>query len=59
MSGDVIKAVTGHTDLKQVSVYTAAANQALLAEKGAKAIARKKKRTKLVQQGMNVGQKEG
>lgn len=59
MSGDVIKAVTGHTDLKQVSVYTAAANQALLAEKGAKAIARKKKRTKLVQQCPNVGQTKG
>jgi integrase len=49
MSGDIIKAVTGHTDLKQVSVYTAAANQASLAEKGLKAIAGKKKRTKIDQ----------
>ena len=46
MSGDIIKAVTGHTDLKQVSVYTAAANQAALAEKGLKAISGKKRRTK-------------
>lgn len=46
MSGDVIKAVTGHTDLKQVSVYTAAANQAALAEKGLKAIAGTKKSTR-------------
>ncbi|KQY18160.1 hypothetical protein ASE23_15695 [Rhizobium sp. Root73] len=59
MSGDVIKAVTGHTDLKQVSVYTAAANQATLAEKGLKAIAGKKKRTNSVQPSQKVGQKEG
>jgi len=58
MSGDVIKAVTGHTDLKQVSVYTAAANQAALAEKGLKAIAGKKKRTEPVQPFEKVGQKK-
>lgn len=43
MSADIIKAVTGHTDLKQVSVYTAGANQAALAEMGLKAIAGKRK----------------
>ncbi|MCO6424559.1 hypothetical protein CN135_27350 [Sinorhizobium meliloti] len=59
MSGDIIKAVTGHTDLKQVSVYTAAANQAALAEKGLKAIAGKKKRTKSVQPPEKVGQTKG
>ncbi len=59
MSGDIIKAVTGHTDLKQVSVYTAAANQAALAEKGLKAIAGKKKRTNSVQPPEKVGQTEG
>lgn len=59
MSGDVIKAVTGHTDLKQVSVYTAAANQAALAEKGLKAIAGKKKRTNSVQPKQKVGQEKG
>jgi integrase len=59
MSGDVIKAVTGHTDLKQVSVYTAAANQAVLAEKGLKAIAGKKKRTNSVQPTQEVGQRKG
>lgn len=59
MSGDVIKAVTGHTDLKQVSVYTAAANQAALAEKGLKAIAGKKKRTNSVQPKRKVGQEKG
>lgn len=59
MSGDIIKAVTGHTDLKQVSVYTAAANQAALAEKGAKAIAGKKKRTASVQPSKEVGQTKG
>lgn len=59
MSGDVIKAVTGHTDLKQVSVYTAAANQAALAERGLKAIAGKKKRTKSVQPNRKVGQEKG
>jgi integrase len=59
MSGDIIKAVTGHTDLKQVSVYTAAANQAALAEKGLKAIAGKKKRTNSVQPVEKVGQTKG
>ena len=59
MSGDIIKAVTGHTDLKQVSVYTAAANQAALAEKGAKAIAGKRKRTASVQPVEKVGQTKG
>ncbi|MGR6432432.1 tyrosine-type recombinase/integrase [Rhizobium sp. PAMB 3174] len=59
VSADVIKAVTGHTDLKQVSVYTAAANQAQLAERGLKVIAGKKKRTKIVQPVREVGQKEG
>ncbi len=59
MSGDIIKAVTGHTDLKQVSVYTAAANQAALAEKGLKAIAGKKKRTNSVQPSKKVGQTRG
>jgi integrase len=59
MSGDIIKAVTGHTDLKQVSVYTAAANQAALAERGLRAIAGKKKRTKSVQPNVKVGQKGG
>ncbi|SIR06376.1 Site-specific recombinase XerD [Rhizobium sp. RU35A] len=59
MSGDIIKAVTGHTDLKQVSVYTAAANQAALAEKGLKAIAGKKKRTASVQPVRKVGQEKG
>lgn len=58
MSGDVIKAVTGHTDLKQVSVYTAAANQSALAERGLKAIAGKKKRAKIVQPANEVGQSE-
>lgn len=57
MSGDVIKAVTGHTNLQQVSIYTAEVNQAALAEKGLKAISgKKKKRKKTVQQGGNVGQ---
>lgn len=56
MSGDVIKAVTGHSNLMQVSVYTAAANQSLLAERGAKAIAGTKKRTKNVQPSKKVGQ---
>ncbi|NML75267.1 tyrosine-type recombinase/integrase [Rhizobium sp. S-51] len=59
MSGDIIKAVTGHTDLKQVSVYTAAANQAALAEKGLKAIAGKKKRTNSDQPLRKVGQSKG
>lgn len=59
VSADEIKAVTGHTDLKQVSIYTAAANQAQLAEKGLKVIAGKKKRTKIVQPVRKVGQKEG
>jgi integrase len=59
MSGDIIKAVTGHTNLKQVSVYTAAANQAALAEKGLKAIAGKKKRTNSVQPVRKVGQEKG
>lgn len=59
MSGDVIKAVTGHTDLKQVSVYTAAANQAALAEKGLKAIAGKKKRTNSVQPILKVRHGKG
>jgi integrase len=59
MSGDIIKAVTGHTNLKQVSVYTAAANQAALAEKGLKAIAGKKKRTNSVQPARKVGQEKG
>jgi integrase len=58
MSGDTIKAVTGHTNLQQVSVYTAAANQAALAEKGLKAISGKKKRVKIVQRGGKVGQKK-
>jgi integrase len=57
MSGDIIKAVTGHSNLQQVSVYTADANQAALAEKGLKAIAGKKKRVKIVQQAEIVGQK--
>lgn len=59
MSGDIIKAVTGHTDLKQVSVYTAAANQTALAEMGAKAIAGKKSRTNSVQPIRKVGQRKG
>lgn len=59
MSGDIIKAVTGHTDLKQVSVYTAAANQAALAEKGLKAIAGTKRRTNSVQPKRKVGQEKG
>ncbi len=59
MSGDIIKAVTGHSDLKQVSVYTAAANQRALAEKGLKAIAGKKKRTNSVQPSQKVGQTKG
>lgn len=59
MSGDIIKAVTGHTDLKQVSVYTAAANQTALAEMGAKAIAGKKSRTNIVQPNRKVGQRKG
>ncbi|TRB22921.1 tyrosine-type recombinase/integrase [Rhizobium rhizogenes] len=59
MSGDVIKAVTGHTDLKQVSVYTAAANQAALAEKGLKAIAGTKKKISSVQPKKKVGQTKG
>lgn len=59
MSADIIKAVTGHTDLKQVSVYTQAANQAALAEKGLKAIAGKKKRTDFVQPAQKVGQTKG
>lgn len=59
MSADVIKSVTGHTDLKQVSVYTAGANQAALAEKGLKAIAGKKKRTPSVQPIKKVGQTKG
>lgn len=59
MSGDIIMSVTGHTDLKQVSVYTAAANQAALAEKGAKAIAGKKKRTNSDQPLRKVGQTKG
>lgn len=56
MSGDIIKAVTGHSNLKQVSVYTAAANQIALAEKGLKAIAGKKRRTSSVQPSEKVGQ---
>ncbi|MBB3567602.1 tyrosine-type recombinase/integrase [Rhizobium sp. BK491] len=59
MSGDVIKAVTGHTNLKQVSIYTAAANQAALAEKGLKAIGGTKTRTKSVQPKQKVGQRKG
>lgn len=59
MSADIIKAVTGHTDLKQVSVYTAGANQAALAEMGLKAIAGKKKRTHSVQPIRKVGQTKG
>lgn len=59
MSGDIIKAVTGHTDLKQVSVYTAAANQAALAQMGLKAIAGKKKRTGFDQPLKKVRQKDG
>jgi integrase len=59
MSGDIIKAVTGHSNLKQVSVYTQAANQATLAEKGLKAMAGKKKRTNSVQPVQKVGQKKG
>ncbi len=59
MSADTIKAVTGHTNLKQVSVYTAAANQAALAERGIKAISGKKKRTEIVQPVAKVGQTEG
>lgn len=58
MSGDVIKAVTGHTSLQQVSIYTAAANQAALAEKGIKAIAGPRKRNHSVQQGGTVGQRD-
>ncbi|NTI27134.1 tyrosine-type recombinase/integrase [Rhizobium rhizogenes] len=59
MSGDVIKAVTGHTNLKQVSVYTAAANQAALAKKGLKAIGGTKTGTKSVQPKRKVGQSKG
>lgn len=59
MSGDIIKAVTGHTNLKEVSVYTADANQSALAEKGLKAIAGKKKRTVSDQPSKKVGQKKG
>lgn len=59
MSADIIKAVTGHTDLKQVSIYTRAANQASLAKAGLKAIAGDKKQTDHVQPSGKVGQKEG
>ncbi|CTQ53366.1 hypothetical protein LP7551_01887 [Roseibium album] len=59
MSGDIIKAVAGHTELKQVSVYTAAADQAALAETGLRAITGKKKRTKFVQPNVKVGKKDG
>ncbi len=58
MTGDVIKAVTGHSDLKQVSVYTTAANQAALAEKGIRAIAGKEKRTKIDRPSPEVGQRK-
>lgn len=51
--------IAGHTDLKQVSVYTAAANQAALAEKCLKAIAGKKKRTNSVHSVEKVGQTKG
>lgn len=59
MSADIIKAVTGHTDLKQVSIYTRAANQASLAKAGLKAIAGDKKQTDHVQPSEKVGQNEG
>lgn len=59
MSADIIKAVTGHTDLKQVSIYTRAANQASLAKAGLKAIAGDKKQTDHVQPSKKVGQNEG
>lgn len=38
MSADIIKSVTGHSNLKMLSIYTEAANQALLSDAGIDAI---------------------
>lgn len=42
MSADIIKAVTGHTNLRTLSIYTDAADQARLADSGIAAIGRLK-----------------
>ena len=56
MAADVIKAVTGNSDLEQVSVNTTAANQVELTEKGKRAIGGKERRTKNSQHCLKVGQ---
>jgi integrase len=59
MSADIIKSVTGHSNLRTVSIYTSAANQAELADKGIQAIAGTEKEQSLSNLPKNVRQKGG
>jgi integrase len=59
MSADTIKSVTGHTNLRTVSIYTSAANQAELADKGIQAIAGTEKEQILSNLPKKVRQKGG
>ena len=59
MSADIIKAVTGHSNLRTVSIYTSAANQAELADKGILAIAGTEKEQILSNLPKKVRQKGG
>ncbi|MBO1038182.1 tyrosine-type recombinase/integrase [Brucella pituitosa] len=56
LSGDVIKSVTGHTNLSMLTIYTNAANQAVLAEAGMKAISSAKTKGTLSNHPEKVGQ---
>lgn len=58
MSADIIKAVTGHTSLQAVEVYTRAAKQAKLAEHGVAAISGTKTVRNLSNQSKKLDRKE-
>jgi integrase len=56
ISADGIKSVTGHTNLKTLSIYTAAASQVALADIGIAAIQAKQSERTLSNQSEDVGQ---
>ena len=58
LSGDQIKSVTGHNNLKEVSIYTEGADQKRLADSAIEALEQDKTRTDFVQPSNKVGQNE-
>lgn len=59
MSADIIKSVTGHTNLRTVSIYTDAADQARLADHGIAAIGRAKPEHPMSNLSPELDKKEG